>query len=191
MSEVLVYESVVDGGFGKLLKLSDGATLELGRFDHNRVSHDNAADASATTPEAEKSADTPSDEPTQRKKRFSAFHFRKRSQTRAVTGPALPVVDADANNGAIGEEKAKAETKDEDEEAGVRVTIRLTALDELGKPLPSANEQVTYLHIVRFGSPPVAIEGAEPEDDRRPWVVKVVKREATVRRPSHVVPDDV
>jgi len=41
--------------------------------------------------------------------------------------------------------------------------------------LKNANSQLTFLHIVRMGSPP---EG--DEDDRRPWIVRVVRREATI-----------
>ena len=180
LSKLLVYESTTDGGFGKTLKFEDGAMLELGRFDHQR-----AATPAGDAPQASSSADqektspaeTPAGEqPQPRKKRFTNFHFRKRNQDRNVAGPALAVVDADAQP-EEGEEKAK----DKDEDVGVRVTIRLSALDEEGKELPSPNEQVTYLHIVRFGAPPVAVEGAEEEEDKRPWVVKVVKREATVR----------
>lgn len=60
------------------------------------------------------------------------------------------------------------------------MAIRLAALDEDGKELTSPNEQTTYLHIVRFGAPSVPVEGAPEEEDKRPWVVKVVKREATI-----------
>ena len=60
---------------------------------------------------------------------------------------------------------------------GVKAMIRLAALDEDGKSLSCINEQTTYLHIVRFGAPPPA-----DEEDKRPWVVKVVKREATVSK---------
>ena len=179
LSRLLVFETVTDGGFGKTLKFEDGAMLELGRFDHQRAASPtgDAAGASTSDPEKASPAETPSGEPAQqRKKRFTNFHFRKRNQDRNVAGPALAVVDADTHP-AEGEDKGKDEKEEED--VGVRVTIRLSALDEEGKELPSPNEQVTYLHIVRFGAPPVAVEGVE-EEDKRPWVVKVVKREATV-----------
>lgn len=183
LSRLLVYETTTDGGFGKMLKFEDGAMLELGRFDYHRPATP-AGDApqasSSADPDKASPTETPSSEPTQqRKKRFTNFHFRKRNHDRNVAGPALAVVDADAHP----VEGDKAKEKEED--VGVRVTIRLIALDEEGKELPSPNEQVTYLHIVRFGAPPVAVEGAE-EEDKRPWVVKVVKREATVRL-SHVL----
>ena len=51
----------------------------------------------------------------------------------------------------------------------------ISIVDEDGKPLPCVNEQTTYLHIVRLGAQPPA-----DEQDKRPWVVKVVKRAATV-----------
>lgn len=105
------------------------------------------------------------------RRRFTHFHFRKRSQGRSVSGPALAVMDAEpvpAND---------SKGKDEALE-GVRVTIRLAALDEQGTELASPNEQVTYLHVVRFGT---KNEETESDEDSRPWIVKVVKREATVR----------
>ncbi|KAI0656938.1 hypothetical protein C8Q70DRAFT_305267 [Cubamyces menziesii] len=181
-SRLLVFETVVDGGFGRLLKLEDGAMLELGRFDHQSAvaTPSEPPQAVSSTPDLDK-APTPepaSAENNHRRKRFTPFHFRKRNQERGVAGPALAVVDADVHPSNEGEDKSK-ETKDDEEEVGVRVTIRLVALDEDGKELPSPNEQVTYLHIVRFGAPPVAVDGTE-EEDRRPWVVKVVKREATI-----------
>jgi hypothetical protein len=67
------------------------------------------------------------------------------------------------------------EDREEQADEGVKVTIRLAALDEQGTELASPNEQITYLHVVRFGAAP-----SEGEEDARPWVVKVVKREATV-----------
>ena len=185
-SKLLVFESITEGGFGKTLKFEDGAMLELGRFDHHLRAATPSGEAASSAADAEKqapAADAPTGEPAPRKKRFTNFHFRKRNQDRNVAGPALAVVDADAHP-ADGEDKGK-ESKEED--VGVRVTIRLTALDEDGKDLPSPNEQVTYLHIVRFGAPPVAVEGAEEDEDKRPWVVKVVKREATVRPGSITV----
>ncbi|OBZ67824.1 hypothetical protein A0H81_12385 [Grifola frondosa] len=186
-SKVLVYEAVVDGGFGKFLKLEEGATLELGRFDHRTAptppiaeqEFGEASVSSATDLEQQLSADPSATEPTQRKKRFTTFHFRKRTEDRSVAGPALVVVDAEAHAPTHDDEAPREPDKNDEDDVGVRVTIRLSALDEEGKDLPSVNEQVTYLHIVKFGAPPVAIEG-EVEEDNRPWVVKVVKREATI-----------
>ncbi|TFY56160.1 hypothetical protein EVG20_g9039 [Dentipellis fragilis] len=189
-SHITVYESVFEGGFGKLLTLEDGAMLELGRFENNPHStpssprdpaysspipdklpthselpelHANSSDNSGTA--------TPEHQPQERerRRRFTALHFRRRTQNRSVSGPALVVVDAEPVEG------EKSPEKSEQPEEGVRVLIRIVALGEDGRGLAAANEQKTYLHVVRFG--PVAAEG---EDDTRPWVVKVVKREATI-----------
>ena len=98
------------------------------------------------------------------RRRFT-LGFKRRSHNRSVSGPALAIVDADP--APINDAKDKDDSKD-----GVRVVIRLVALDEQGTELASPNEQVTYLHVVRFGE--------EAEEEAKPWVVKVVKREATV-----------
>jgi len=187
-SRILVFESVVDGGFGKILKLEEGATLELGRFEHNPHNVPTAPPSHTPTPpttsdspaqpaqpEAEDTTTTnnnnnganPTGQP-DRRRRFTNFHFRKRTQNRSVSGPALAVVDAEVPS-AKGKDAAK------DVEEGVKVTIRLAALDEQSTELASPNEQVTYLHVVKFGAAP-----SDGEEDSRPWVVKVVKREATV-----------
>lgn len=184
-SKVLVFETVTDGGFGRTLKLEDGATLELGRYEHRPHSSPASpalddmklkAESSVSAIEAERGsgAATPNsaDEAASdvgRRKRFTAFHFRKRTtQERSVAGPALAVLDAETK-------EDHKEDKDDENNVGVKAMIRLSALDSSGKPLMCTNEQTTYLHIVRFGAP------LPPEEqDRRPWVVKVVKREATV-----------
>jgi hypothetical protein len=177
-SRILVFESVVDGGFGKILKLEEGATLELGRFEHNphkvptappsqTPTPPNASDSPAQ-PEIEESTTNNNGGQPDRRRRFTNFHFRKRTQNRSVSGPALAVVDAEVPS-AKGKDAAK------DVEEGVKVTIRLAALDEQSTELASPNEQVTYLHVVKFGAAP-----SDGEEDSRPWVVKVVKREATV-----------
>ncbi|GJE85225.1 hypothetical protein PsYK624_013030 [Phanerochaete sordida] len=186
-SKILVFETVTDGGFGKTLKLEEGATLELGRYEHQphvkTVSATSSPDldekkagtsgvASATASNAEiptLSADDGAEVSSTRKsKRFTSFHFRKRThESRTVAGPALAVVDVEA--------KENAHEEKDESGLGVKAMIRLSALDENGKPLACINEQTTYLHIVRFGAPPPA-----DEEDKRPWVVKVVKREATI-----------
>ncbi|KAL5522653.1 hypothetical protein ACEPAG_8671 [Sanghuangporus baumii] len=156
-----------------------------------------------------------------------------------AAGPALAVVDAEADHlhpnaagGTIsvqnqntlatffaGGDAEKARRKKEAEEQGVRVAIRIAARDSEGRPMKVRNEQVTYLHIVRQGSPSSTTaagvilgagsstapetndnsveSGATPEeqatreqakkeeekadeDDNRPWVVRVVKREARI-----------
>jgi hypothetical protein len=182
-SRILVFESVVDGGFGKILKLEEGATLELGRFEYKPPSFSpDIVVQAAQQPEADTASNhtaaTTATTPGQpdRRRRFTNFYFRKRMQDRSVSGPALAVVDAEVASSAKGKETSK------ESEEGVKVTIRLAALDEQGTELASPNEQVTYLHVVRFGAPP-----PEGEEDNRPWVVKVVKREATVSRFSLTV----
>ncbi|KAM5531539.1 hypothetical protein V8D89_014804 [Ganoderma adspersum] len=178
LCKLLVFETSTEGGFGKTLKFEDGAMLELGRFEYKHTASSSAdAPQPSTSPEPEKCsrADTPAAEVPQRKKRFTNFYLRKRNRDRNVAGPALAVLDADTQ---AGDDDKSKEAKEEEE--GVRVNIRLVALDENGKDLPSPNEQATYLHVVRFGPPPNPVEGTEEGEDNRPWVVKVVKREATI-----------
>ena len=181
LSKLLVFETVVDGGFANHLTLEEGALLELGRFENPQLVPDTAALPSLPEPTAT-SGDVSSPDPgapaasrNNGRRRFSHFPFRKRSQNRSISGPALAVVDA---------EPAVDKSKDgkDDVEEGVKVTIRLAALDEQGTELASPNEQITYLHIVRVNANTEAPkEGGESVDeDTRPWVVKVVKREATV-----------
>lgn len=213
LSKLLVFETITEGGFGNHLKIEEGAVLELGRFEHappptNATSSSSlannleklnlegdapsAADSTTATNNVistgsnnnTNSANTGTD---RSRRRFTNFHFRKRSHNRSVAGPALAVVDADPTQ-AHGAEQATAggaKSKDgKDEEEGVKVTIRLVALDEQGTELVSPNEQITYLHIVRFGqvaTPPASGEKSDAVvEDTRPWVVRVVKREATV-----------
>lgn len=172
----------MSGGFGKVLTLEEGATLELGRFE-NRPKVDTSsgagaeADISSTTVDAAlpESSTAEETQPKDRKsRRFTAFHFRKAFQGRHVSGPALAVVDAEPSPSITPENKKGEE--DEDEE-GVKVVIRLVALDKEGSEM--GNEQMTYLHVVRFGEKSKGEDEREGED-KRPWVVKVVKREATV-----------
>jgi hypothetical protein len=123
------------------------------------------------------------------KKRFSAFPFRKK-RTRAA-GPAVAVVDAQTPAPALvnAEDqptpKIEEKSASEDDGGGVRVRIRIEALDETDKPLAAPNAQTTYLHIVSLKPTPSApAEGEEPPADEDPstahWMVKVVKREATI-----------
>ncbi|KAF8345280.1 hypothetical protein F5887DRAFT_967543 [Amanita rubescens] len=227
-AKLLVFESVTEGGFGKVLKLEDGAMLELDRFELGRKRQPAAAAAPAEPqPQAmkEKSSDNisaagaSSGEITEilsplpsspeigevgRRRKFAPFHFRKKApQGRSVAGPALAVVDmgqvepaanGHEEGGVAGEQEQRqvgadgaaaadntraGRVKDKDEGNGVKVMIRLAALDEMGTELMSPNEQVTYLHVVRFGAKDLAVEEGSAEDTR-PWVVKVVKREATI-----------
>lgn len=167
-ARLLVFETVVDGGFGRLLKLEEGAMLDLDRFDRQEEST-NPADSTAPSAAPNTATAVASDSPaTDRKsRRFTNFHFRKRGAVAA--GPALAVVDAAPSATADNTATAAATTKSED--TGVKVHIRLVALDAASEPLSSRNEQGTYLHVVRMGA---------GEEDTRPWVVKVVKREATI-----------
>jgi len=180
LSKLLIFETVVEGGFGRTLTLEEGALLDLGRFDNKAATTapPNGSAASLTSPpvvagESALSddaqdppilADVPSNNRHSRR-RFT-LGFKRWSHHRSVSGPALAVVDAEpapTNN----------DVKDKDDsKEGVRVVIRLAALDEQGTELASPNEQVTYLHVVRFGE--------EAEEEAKPWVVKVVKREATI-----------
>jgi hypothetical protein len=186
---ITVYESVFEGGFGRLLKLEDGATVDLGRFEHIAARGAQGVDVDHSSPKVDPDSITPqiaelpevasqpniTSAPTSdhqdnaRKRRFTALHFRRRSQNHSVSGPALAVVDNDAAAATEGGEREK----DLPSEDGVRVIIQLVALDDFGKELSSVNRQSTYLHVVRLGSPVVG-------EDHRSWVVKVVKREATV-----------
>ncbi|KAG5732348.1 hypothetical protein E4T56_gene11556 [Termitomyces sp. T112] len=170
LSRFLVFDTVVDGGFGKFLKLEEGALLELGRFEHTPAS------ASASSGDPSSTGDhsttdhpgTPSTRPHSHR-RFGHNPFRKHIQSHSVSGPALRVLDPDPN--------AAADKVKDDSLEGVRVTIRLAALDTQGTELASPNEQVTYLHVVRYGARP---ENETGDEDTRPWVVKVAKREATI-----------
>lgn len=189
-TKLLVFETTTEGGFGNKLKLEEGAMLELGRYEHRPRDEQSPAPGSSgdelekvasevSTPADLSTADitAASSRPT-KSGLFTGFHIRKRSgQSRNVAGPALAVVDAEVTD--HGDDKPK-EAKDEEPEVGVKVMITLAALDKEEKPFKVRNEQTTYLHIVRFGRPPMVIEGEEPEEDNRPWVVKVVKREAAV-----------
>ncbi|KAG8751931.1 hypothetical protein FRC14_007501, partial [Serendipita sp. 396] len=182
VTPILIFESVVDGGFNKQLKVEDGAVFELAKLENHK---DTPAPAVATTSaspaEPATTAQPVSPVVGPSKKRFSAFHFRKKTRT---AGPALPLVDAQtpAPPPATTEgQTAKPEVAPEEDEGGVRVRIRIEALDENDKVLASPNAQTTYLHIVRMGPPPQPpADGGQVEEDTRQWVVKVVKREATI-----------
>ena len=174
---ILIYDTVVEGGFAKQLKVEDGAVFELAKLEDHK-----STAATVQTPVVEPSTSTPGNAPPgPSRKRFSAFHFRKKSRT---SGPALPVVDAQTPATpaiAVEGQTGKVDTPSEDEDGGVRIRIRIEALDEDEKPLASSNAQTTYLHIVRIGAlPEPATEGATPAEDTRQWMVKVVKREATI-----------
>ena len=208
LARLQVFEITQDGGFGNKLTIEDGAVLELERFEYvNGVSvgvgsrdhqtaivgeeksgslpvvspgggdgsaQPNEIDSGITAPTANVPVSENNHNP---RRRFSHFHFRK---LRSVSGPALTVVDAERNatsqsGTGTDEGKTTATSKSKDGD-GVKVTIRLVALDEQGMELETPNEQVIYLHIVREGT-----KSDAGEEDLKPWLVKVVKREATVK----------
>ncbi|TFK46851.1 hypothetical protein OE88DRAFT_869409 [Heliocybe sulcata] len=209
-SRVLVFDTVTEGGFAKFLTHDHGALLELAQFENGGAEREHAGEASAAGPAVDPSTssvnvqaqgpneaaasppiegETTQARPSERKKRFSSFPFRKRNgRGHSVAGPALAVVDAQPAAPTVPgtpgadqtDNKELAHSSNASDNEGVRVAIKLVALDEEGKELEVANEQVTYLHIVRFGQPPLKVEGTAPEEDKRPWVVRVVKREATI-----------
>lgn len=158
-----IFDTVADGGFNKMLKLEHGAVLELDHFDDVQRA-DGPSPVPDVKPEEEVNVQSDSTH-TAKKKGFAAFIGRKSHRTQSVSGPALAVVDA--------ESPAPNDSNDsntrENKEDGVKVIIKLTALDEDGHGFASANEQLTYLHVVREGG-----------EDKRSWVVRVVKREAAV-----------
>jgi hypothetical protein len=181
---ILIHETTVDGGFAKHVTLEDGVAFELAKLEQHKAPAPEVPVTEASAAFSSANAPVPS-----AKKRFSAFPFRKK-RTRAA-GPAVAVVDAQmpapAPVNAEGQPTPKVEEKgaNEDEEGGVRVRIRIEALDESDKPLAAPNAQITYLHIVRLKStPPAPAEGEEAPTEEDPstahWVVKVVKREATI-----------
>jgi hypothetical protein len=184
---ILIYETTADGGFAKHVTLEDGIAFELAKLEQHKAPAPEIPPppaAEATVAPSGASVPVPA-----AKKRFSAFPFRKK-RTRAA-GPAVAVVDAQMPAPALvnaeDQPTPKIEEKNanEDDGGGVRVRIRIEALDETDKPLAAVNAQTTYLHIVRLKSTPSALaEGEEPPAEEDPstahWMVKVVKREATI-----------
>ncbi|KAF7325690.1 RING-type domain-containing protein [Mycena kentingensis (nom. inval.)] len=193
-----VFEAVVQGGFGRALGASDAAIIELARFERMPTAATTppvgtpapTAAASGAIPEAQ----------TAPRRRFTPFRLRRRERqvvSAAPAGAAVAVVDA-------GDKKADS-PEEEDDGKGVRVTIRLVALDAEGRELDSPNEQVVYLVVGRLGAVPIPVPAAAasadaevsakkeetdekkeddtdstPDPDGRPWLVRVVKREATI-----------
>ncbi|KAJ7512716.1 hypothetical protein B0H11DRAFT_2167887 [Mycena galericulata] len=224
-----VFEAVVPGGFGRTLGAADGAVLELARFERMPA----VASGAAGSVDAETdvgAAKTQGQGQTQaERKRFTPFHFRRRAANASAasaagggtgsaalpaTGAPLAVVDANAppapEAAAAAHNGGKADAAGDD--SGVRVTIRLVALDAQGKELEAPNEQTVYFVVGRLGAPhppppttaatgdaPAeartssseadedkksdtdAAEDAEDKDpDTRAWLVRVVRREATI-----------
>lgn len=175
-----LFSTTQDGGFGLHLRLEDQVILELGRLEYIPKKED-AAQPTADPASAPAGSTGTGQRPTlrDRRSRRLTFHLRRRTTNRvnaqrAVAGPALAVVDVEG--GGAPDTKDKDTKNVEDDQSGVRVVIRLVALGEGGESLPSINEQATYLHIVRLGAAPAD----DVDEDVRPWVVKVVKREAVV-----------
>jgi hypothetical protein len=182
-ARISVFETIVDGGFARVLTLEEGAVLELGQFEntggrpsplHAAAVHEELTGEGHSAEPSNATGDTAGNR-NDRKKRFTTFHFRRPQPTRthSVAGPALAVVDAEV--GTVPSDETKENTKEVEQDEGVKVIIKLSALDGDGHGLLSANEQVTYLHVIRTGTSPV-----DGEEDKRPWVVQVVKREATI-----------
>lgn len=170
-TKVSIFDTVADGGFGQVLKLDHGAVLELDNLDDVHKADRPAPEAK---PEGKEANDQQGNTHAAKKKRFTKFIGRKAHREQSISGPALAVVDAEPRA------SSDANTHDNKEE-GVKVIIKLTALDEDGHSFASANEQLTYLHVVRTGVAP-----PDSEEDKRPWIVHVVKREATVGHPGHM-----
>ncbi|KAJ7211207.1 hypothetical protein GGX14DRAFT_449465 [Mycena pura] len=202
-----VFEAVVPGGFGRALGSSDAAVVELARFERMPA----FAPAPPTPASASPAAPAPAASAPARR-RFTPFHFRRPGRpaaSTAVAGAAVAVVDA-------GDKKAGA-AEEEDDGKGVRLTIRLVALDAAGRELDAPNEQTVYLVIGRMGAAPHSTAAATspaaasaevpaetsdvkkdeeskskdekhdendtdstPDPDTRQWLVRVVKREATI-----------
>ncbi|KAJ7108484.1 hypothetical protein C8R44DRAFT_986495 [Mycena epipterygia] len=198
-----VFEAVVAGGFARALGPADAAVIELARFERMPAPSAATATPSPESAPAASTAAAPATAATaaHERKRFTPFHFRRRGAANGtaaapVAGAALAVVE--------GGDKKEEAASDDDE--GVRVTIRLVALDAAGRELDSPNEQTVYLLVGRLGAAPTgatsapaagtstAAEGAQDgkdgkeeekekegkDADARPWVVRVVKREATI-----------
>ncbi|KAJ7145194.1 hypothetical protein C8R43DRAFT_1013174 [Mycena crocata] len=140
-----VFEAVVPGGFAQALGPSDAAVIELARFERlPAVAASSSPATSAAVPT------TPAAAP--ERKRFTPFHFRRRNATASTTSatPATPATPLPGAALAVVEEKK--DESDNDDPAGVRVTIRLVALDEAGRELDAPNEQTVYLVVGRLGA---------------------------------------
>ncbi|KAJ7185597.1 hypothetical protein C8R46DRAFT_382945 [Mycena filopes] len=195
-----VFESVVDGGFARALGPTDAAVIELARFERP-ANPAASAGASASTP-ATTAATPAAAAAAPERKRFTPFHFRRRNASSNAPAAAAPIAGA-ALTVVDGDKKDEPMPTDGDDDKGVRVTIRLVALDAAGRELDSPNEHTVYLVVGRLGVAPSAATTATPaaaatsatgsdgdkEDkkdaetddaDPRPWLVRVVKREATI-----------
>lgn len=132
------------------------------------------------------------------KKRLTFFKHNRHQRSamahsRPAAGPALALVDAESAPMPMptlsdSTPSGSHENKKSDMDDGVKVTLRLVAIDKEGREIRPANEQITYLHVVRMGVRHVNSVGDNEEEkekgdegeDTRPWVVRVIKREAVV-----------
>ncbi|KAH8804104.1 hypothetical protein DL96DRAFT_1562958 [Flagelloscypha sp. PMI_526] len=208
--------NVAEDGFSCTLALSDapGIASTPSKSPSHAPGTEPAANSSTAAAASTSTTDAAAG-PAQRR-RFTDFHFHKRSPRQGERSAGslllswmLPRARRVSDLGLVswrmfdlilGTPDANSTDDDKD---GVKVMIRLAALDEHGREMEVINEQVTYLQVVRFGAAPttekkddaaattVKKEGeastdaatkAEDEDseDTRPWVVKFVKREATL-----------
>ncbi|KAJ1311694.1 hypothetical protein OPQ81_010167 [Rhizoctonia solani] len=167
-----IFETVTEGGFGRTLKHEHGAILDLVHHDEVRETDTSAVEDSAAQEPVALPAE-PAAAVTRSRRRISVpFHIRRRDRgPQQAVGPALPVVDADVHNPRAEGSKDNAPK----ETGGVHVTIQLDALNEAGELTTPRNSQLTLLHIVKLGQPPV--DGAE---DTRSWVVRVIRRDALI-----------
>jgi hypothetical protein len=138
-----LFNTVVDGGFGRVLKLEEGATLELDKYDPTaspaitKVTDDTSSSKADATTEPSMS-NTPTQGPEHPHKKRFTLRIRRRTHPNApedrnqvsVAGPALQVVDMETPN-----PNGLDAAKDKDE-GGVRVMIQLEALDEHGMSCP-------------------------------------------------------
>ncbi|KAF8342632.1 uncharacterized protein EI90DRAFT_3115205 [Cantharellus anzutake] len=170
-SILATYESVFEGGFGRMLRLEDGATLELSSIASQEVGTIAPIVHPPPTPNPE--PDVVPTTPTSRK-RLSAFTFRRRAQQTNVSGPALRVVDEDA--------VASPATLGNKDQTFVRVTIRLEALDENVQSMAIQNLQTTTLNIL-----PAVNGGSEGTENGKHWVVHVVRKDAKASLPSSII----
>ncbi|QRV90872.1 Zinc finger, C3HC4 type (RING finger) protein [Ceratobasidium sp. AG-Ba] len=151
--DVVVFDGIVDGGFGRTLKHEHGAILDLAHHDVKEANtyavEDSPAPELPAVPE-------PVAQPRSRRRISIPFHIRRRSRVpQQVAGPSLPVVDAEAQW-----YSCKHQTR------------------SIGRGRQAIHQPKCpnyFFHVVKLGQPPA--DGAE---DTRSWVVRVLKREATI-----------
>jgi hypothetical protein len=128
---ITIFEAVTDGGFGRTLKHEHGAILDLAHHDETKETDVLAPEDAPASEQVTLPAEPPAAATRSRRRISVPFHIRRRDRgPQQATGPALPVVDADAHN-ATAAESSKDNTPKET--GGVDVTIQLDALDEAGE----------------------------------------------------------